>query len=144
MTERAPTRLVDKFLRAVYEGDADLIWSSFSRDARRFIIARGLRRGLSPQIGEAILAGTADDLERREFLGDLLLGLEKDLSNVDLDRVAVSDEPEPLGPGRVRVRYYESFAIETGPPLDPLPVGAVVLSIEAGEWRIERLIPRPG
>lgn len=133
-----------QFLEAIYEGDSNLVWALFSADAREFIVARGVRRGLTLELGRALLDGTADEFERAEFLGDLLAGLEKDLETVDLSLVSVSEDVEDLGPGKVRVRYFEAFTIELGPPLEALPVGLVELVLEAGCWRVERLIPRPG
>lgn len=133
-----------RFLEAIYEGDSELIWALFSSSARQFVVSRGVRRGLPAGLGEEILRDTAGDLEKAEFLGDLLAGIEKDLETVDLGRVVVSDEVEQEEGSRARLRYEERFVIESGPKLDPLPVGSMELVLEEGGWRIDRLHPRPG
>lgn len=142
-TSGGSTEAAQRFLTAIYEGDSELIWDLFASGAREYVITRGLRRGMAAEPAQAILEGTADDLERVQFLGDLLAGLEKDLENVDLSRVVIADEVEDLETGRARVRFLERFVVPAGPQLDPLPVGSIELVEEGGEWRVERLVPRP-
>lgn len=132
------------FLMAVYEGDPGALWEAFSGNARKFIVARGIRRGMPEELGGALLSDTADVLDHVEFLADLLGGIEKDLANVDLSRIVMDEDMERIDDGRVRVRYLERFTVEVGPPLDPLPVGSLELVEEQGVWRVDRLVPRPG
>lgn len=139
----AATEVANRFLTAIYEGDSELIWDLFARAAREYVITRGMRRGMAAEPAQAILTGTADELERGEFLGDLLAGLEKDLETVDLGRVVIADEVEVLEKGRARVRFLERFVVPVGPQLDPLPVGSIEMVEERGAWRVERLVPKP-
>lgn len=107
-------------------------------------MARGVRRGMSYELGQALLDNTAEVLDEVEFFADLLGGMEKDLASVDLGRVVVSDSPEVLADGKVRIRFSERFVIEAGPQLDALPVGSLDLVEEGSDWKVDRLIPRPG
>ncbi len=129
---------------AVRQGDEEGLWALFATEARRYIVARGIHHGMSAGFGAELLAGTANPRERERFLVDVLGGIEKDLERVDLDRLVFADEPEALPDDGVRVRYLERFFVPVGPPLDPLPVGSVELVAEDGEWRIAKIVPRPG
>lgn len=134
----------EAFLKAVYEGDPGAIWSSFSTEARNFVVARGVRRGMPYDLGQALLDNSADILDEVEFLADLLGGIEKDLETIDLGRISVSTNAEFISDHKVRVRFSEEFVIEVGPPLEALPVGSLELVEEGQNWKIDRLIPRPG
>ncbi len=131
-------------LDAVRGGDQEALWELFGTEGRRYIVGRGIRRGMSAGFGAELLAGTAAPAERAQFLRDLLGGIETDLERVDLDRVVFADAPEHLGDGRVKVVYLEEFVVPVGPPLDPLPVGSVELLVEDGTWKVAKLVPRPG
>lgn len=131
------------FLAAIEDGDAQTVWECFSTSARRFVVERGVRRGLSPEAGASILDGTATEHFHRQFIEDVLAGLRKDLELVRIPLVEVAP-PSPLDDHRVRVVYLERFDVPVGPPLEPLPVGSIDLVSEDGVWRVERLIPRPG
>lgn len=150
MTQSGPTgsdnpkAVAEEFLQAIYEGDPGLIWSSFSAEARSFVVARGVRRGMAFELGQALLQGSADPIEEVEFLADLLGGIEKDLANVDLGQIVINDVIEPVGEEKVRIRFSEQFSIDVGPKLEPLPVGSVELVKEGAGWKVDRLIPRPG
>ncbi|REK19880.1 MAG: hypothetical protein DWQ40_06180 [Actinobacteria bacterium] len=142
--ETDPVTLAENFLRAIYEGDPGVVWSSFSASARSFIVDRGISRGLPPELGQALLDGTADVLDHVEFLADLLSGLAKDLETVDLGKVEVERTPIRLGADRVKVTFVERFEIEVGPKLEPLPVGSLEMVASEGGWEVERLNPGPG
>lgn len=129
---------------AVRDGDPEALWDLFATEGKQFIVGRGVRKGMAAGFGAQLLAGTADPRERGHFLRDVLGGIEKDLERVDLDRLVFADEPEALPDDGVRVRYLERFFVPVGPPLDPLPVGSVELVAEDGEWRIAKIVPRPG
>lgn len=139
-----PVTVAGAFLQAIYEGDPGAIWSSFSVEARSFVVARGVRRGMSYELGQALLENSADPLDEVEFLADLLGGIEKDLANVDLGRIIVGEAPETIAEHKVRVRFSEKFLIDVGPQLEPLPVGSLELVREGDSWKIDRLVPRPG
>lgn len=129
---------------AVRDGDAEALWDLFGTEARRYIVGRGIRRGMSAGFGAQLLAGTAEPRERERFLRDVLAGIEKDLERVDLDRLVLTDAPLPLDGARFKVTYLEEFVVPVGPPLDPLPVGSVELLVEDGAWKVAKLVPRPG
>lgn len=131
------------FFDAVRAGSARAIWETFSTEARSFIVERGLRRGLAPGLAESILRGETDHPQMEQFLEDVKAGIGKDLESVRMHLVELG-EPEMDADERARIRYFERFEIPVGPPLDPLPVGSVHLVTEDGQWRVDRLVPRPG
>lgn len=135
-------RAARRFLTAIYEGDTDGIWVLFAPEARQFVVGRAMRKGLSGDLGRELVDGTADAMERAEFLGDLLRGLQRDLETVDLSRVYVEDADTGAAT-QTSVVFYERFVVEAGPPLDPLPVGSVEMIRIDSKWRVQRLIPGP-
>lgn len=143
MAVASPAEVAAAFLAAVDRGDPHAVWECFSGGARRFVVDRGIRRGLSPAAGESILDGTATPHFREQFLDDLLAGLRRDLELVRLPLVEIGPVIG-LGDHKVSVTYLERFDVPVGPPLEPLPVARVELIDDAGEWRVEKLIPRPG
>lgn len=141
---RSPSEAAEQFLMAIKEGDPGAVWTSFSSGAKEFIISRGVRRGLPPELGNALLEETADVLDHVEFLADLLAGLAKDLERIDMDRVIVDPQPTELADGRVKVVFLEEFYVEVGPQLDPLPVGSLEMVRTAARWEVDRINPTPG
>lgn len=139
-----PVEVAASFLQAIFEGDPGVLWASFSVEARSFVVARGVRRGMPFELGQALLDGSADILDEVEFLADLLGGIEKDLATVDLGRILVSHVTEVIAEHKVRIRFSEKFVVEVGPPLEPLPVGSLELVEESETWKIDRLVPHPG
>lgn len=137
------TGAAERFLNAIFEADTDLIWDLFSAAAREHVVARGMRRGLSADLGRALLEGTAEDMERAEFMGDLLGGLQRDLETVDLSRVHVEPIGESFDASQETVVFYERFIVAVGPPLEPLPVGSIELVRVDGKWMVDRLVPGP-
>lgn len=140
--ERNPDQTAGEFLEAVRQQDGPRLWELFSTGARRYIVEKGLRRGLSPAIGEDLIAGTAAPQEQADFLAQLISGLEHDLRDIRLGLVETGSVSIVGNSGQVVL--LEAFEIEAGPPLDPLPVGSLLMTAERGEWRIERLVVRPG
>lgn len=139
-----PSEAAEHFLAAIKEGDPGTVWNSFSPGAKDFIISRGVRRGLPPELGNALLDGTADVLDHIEFLADLLAGLAKDLERIDMDRVVVDAQTTQLADGRVKVVFLEEFYVEVGPQLDPLPVGSLEMVRSGRKWEVDRINPTPG
>ncbi len=136
--------VVEQLFAALRAGDAAAVWELFASEARSFIVNRGVRKGMAAEFGAAVLSGTADPRELAHFLDDLLAGLHRDLERVNLERVVVADQTEPLEGGAVKVQYLERFVVPVGPPLDPLPVGSVELIVEDGTWKVRKIVPRPG
>ena len=96
---------------------------------------------------EALIARLRDDTaataEREEFLTDLVNGLRADLSGNDLDALYAeleSEELAPSEPGRARVILVAPLPEVLQIP--GLPVATVEMRNEAGQWRIDRLLPR--
>ncbi len=135
-------RAAKQLILDVYRGDAASAWNSFSSEAQSAIINRGIRAGMAADIGARLLADTADDDEWAGFLADLLGGLRKDLEHLDMRRLVMEAEPE--APSRVRVLYLQEIDVAAGPSVPPLPAGSLVIVYERGEWKIDRLVPRPG
>ncbi len=134
-------RAAEQLIIAVYRGDAASAWNSFSSAAQSAIINRGIRAGMAADIGARLLADIADDGEWAGFLTDLLDGLRKDLEHLDMRRLVMEAEPE--APSRVRVLYLQEI-VAAGPSVPPLPAGSLVVGRERREWKIDRLVPRPG
>lgn len=143
MGDVPPTEVASGFLAAIERGDPVTVWDAFSIGAQRFVVDRGIRRGLSPAAGMSILDGSADPHFHRQFLDDVLAGLRRDLEGVRLRLVVIGDT-KTLDAPRVKVTYLERFDVPVGPPLEPLPVGSVELVHEQGVWKVDKLIPRPG
>lgn len=138
-----PSTVAAAFFQAIRDKDAISVWQAFSHSARTYIIDRGIRRGLAPEDAAAILDDTADPVILDRFVGDVLQGIAKDLELVRLDLVELGP-PTSADGSRTRIVYFERFEIVAGPPLDPLPIGSMILVFEHGSWKVERLIPRPG
>lgn len=130
------------FLEAMRAGDDLALWELLSAEAQRFVIDRAVRRGLSAEVADSLLADDADPDVFRGFVADVFAGVTKDLEGVRLDRVGL-DESHAAN-GKVTVTLVESFATGPGAPLPPLPVASLVFAPAGDGWMVERLVPRPG
>ncbi len=133
----------EDFFNAVAVGDARRVWDLFSDTAQAYIINIGHERGMDFDLASRLRSGTASEEEVDDFLGDLLAGIQRDLSGIDFSRLAFESRAEPEAPMQVRVNYL----VQLGPQVQQLqtaiPAGAIVLSLEGDEWKIERLLPGP-
>lgn len=133
----------EAFLQAVAVGDAEAVWAGFSTTAQAYIINLGVQRGMDFDLSSRLRAEVATADETEVFLGDLLQGLQRDLTGIDLDRVAFESKASPEAPMQVRV----NLLVQLGPQMDNLqtaiPAGAIVLSLEDEIWRVERLVTGP-
>lgn len=132
------------FFRTVAAGDARGLWEQFSEAARAYILNLGHERGMDFDLTSRLRSGTASDEEIDDFLGDLLLGIQRDLAGVDFARLAFESKAEPEAPMQVRVNYLVRLGPDAGDLLTAMPAGSIVFSLEDDDWKIERLIPRPG
>ncbi|HSH23564.1 MAG TPA: hypothetical protein VK975_05830, partial [Acidimicrobiales bacterium] len=105
------------------------------------VLRVGAARGMDEGLVARLRNGTSTTGEREEFLSDLVKGLRADLTGNDLDAVeAELDTPPDAASGTARVTLVAPL-----PPvlnLPGLPVATVDMNEEAGEWRVERIIPR--
>ncbi len=136
--------VAEEFFAAVSTGDGRAVWNLFSDTAQAYIINIGHERGMDFDLASRLRAGTATDEEMNDFLGDLLAGIQHDLSGVDFPRLAFESKAEPEAPMQVRVNYLVQIGPEAQEFQTAMPAGSIVLSLQEGEWKIERLVPRPG
>ncbi|MFN2388972.1 MAG: hypothetical protein ABR575_05125 [Actinomycetota bacterium] len=136
--------VAETFFRALAAGDRGALWALFSETAQAYIINLGLERGMDFDLASRLRSGSASDEEMDGFLGDLISGIQKDLSGVDLARLAFESKAEPEAPLQVRVTYLVQLGPQVADVQPAIPAGAIVLSLQNEEWRIERLVPGPG
>ncbi|MGH2772234.1 MAG: hypothetical protein ACRDIU_03735 [Actinomycetota bacterium] len=136
--------LAEQFLLTVASGDARAMWELFSETARAFIVGLGHERGMQFDLVSRLKQGTASDQELDEFLGDLMLGIQRDLAGLDYTRLAFESVAEPEAPMQVRVNYLVRLGPEMEGMQAAIPAGSILLSLENDEWKVERLVPRPG
>ena len=134
----------EAFFAALAAGDARAMWDLFSDSARAYIISLGHERGMDFDFASRLRAGTASEAESQDFLSDVLLGIQKDLTGVDFSRLAFESKVEPEAPMQVRVNYL----VQVGPQVDELqtaiPAGSILLTLQEEQWKVERLLPISG
>ena len=136
-----PEVVAKGFVDAIAWGEHHRVWELLSEEGRRTVLRVGATRGMDEALVARLRDGTAATAEREEFLSDLVNGLRADLAGNDLDAVeAELDAAAEAVPGTARVLLVAPLPPALGLP--GLPVAAVELSDEAGEWRVERIIPR--
>lgn len=135
---------VERFFMSVLYGDRQALWDMFSAGARQFIIRRGVGRGLDPSLGATVSDGRTEGEAAEAFLSELLLGIRKDLEHVNLADLAFDSVAEPHAPLQVRVTYLQTLGVTTGLAIPAFPAGSLILILEDNEWKVERLVPRPG
>lgn len=137
-------QLAEAFLLTVASGDARKMWELFSETAQAYIIGLGHERGMDFDLTSRLKAGTASEEEWDTFLGDLIFGIQHDLSGLDFSRLAFESKAEPEAPMQVRVNYLVRLGPEMEGMQTAIPAGSILLSFQYDEWKVERLIPRPG
>lgn len=136
--------VAEAFFTAAKTGDARAVWDLFSENARNYVVNVAQERGMAVDLASRLRLGTASDAELDDFLAELIAGLQKDLSGVDFNRLAFESKVEPEAPMQVRVNYLQSIGPLVAELQTAIPAGSIVLSYDAEEWRVERLVPRPG
>lgn len=134
----------EQFLLAVAAGDARKMWDLFSETAQAYIIGLGHERGMDFDLTSRLRGGTASDQEWDDFLGDLIYGIQHDLSGLDFSRLVFESKAEPEAPMQVRVNYLVRLGPEVEGMQTAIPAGSLLLSFQYDQWKVERLIPRPG
>ncbi len=127
-----------EFVDSVVWGDHRKVWELMGIEARTTVLKVASDRGMDEALVARLRDGTAAEAEREEFLADLVNGLRYDLAGNDLDALEYELDTTASEPGRSRVVIQA--------PLNPilggyLPAASVELSNDAGEWKVERLVP---
>ena len=134
----APDDTARAFVDAVIWGDHRRVWDLRGLEGRTTVLRIAGDRGMDEALVARLRDGTAAEGERDEFLSDLVNGLRSDLAGNDLDALEYELDPAPNEPGRARVVILTPLPLSLG---GTLPAASVELSSEAGEWRVERLVP---
>lgn len=144
MTDAAtPEEAAKAFVDAVAWGEHHTVWDLLSADGRSLVLRVGAMRGMDEGLAARLGSGTAATAEREQFLTDLISGLRADLAGNDLDNIEVErvdQDSASTAPGRAKVLLVCPLpAVLT---LPGLPVAEVEMAEEAGQWRVEKLLPR--
>jgi hypothetical protein len=138
-----PEEVAKTFVDAVAWGEHHTVWELLSADGRRLVLRVGATRGMEQALANRLGDGTATTVEREEFLADLVSGLRADLAGNDLDNLEaerIEDGADGPEPGRARVLLVLPLPEVLAIP--GLPVAEVEMADEAGQWRVDKLIPR--
>jgi hypothetical protein len=139
-----PLKAAERLFQALAEGDSRGLWECFGEQARSYVLNVGLERGMDFDLNSRLRQGTATDEEFDEFMGDLLQGVRRDLRGVDLQRLAFESAVEPETTLRVRVTYVVTLGEPGVGIVTAVPAGSLVMVLEHGDWKVERIVPRPG
>lgn len=143
-TRRGAVEAAERFFAAVGEHDLRGFWEMMSDGARAYVLELALDRGMEFDLNSRLRQGTATDEEFDTYLDELLEGIKRDLRGLDLQRLAFEAAPEPEVPGKVRVTYSTRMDAMLGDVQPTLPAGSLMMTEEGGEWKVDRLIPKPG
>ena len=139
-----PLKAAERFFQALAGGDARGLWDCFGEQARSYVLNIGLERGMEFDLNSRLRQGTATDQEFEEFTGDFLQGVRRDLRGVDIQRVAFESQVEPETTLRVRVTYLVTLGEPGVGIATAVPAGSLIMVLENGDWKVERIIPHPG
>jgi hypothetical protein len=129
------------FVDAVAWGEHHTVWDLLSAAGRKVVLRVGAMRGMDQDLADRLGEGTAATAEREEFLTDLVSGLRADLTGNDLDNlVAEQVKAATATPGRAMVMLVLPLPPALG--IAGLPVAEVEMTEEAGQWRVDKLVPR--
>ena len=144
MASDEPLKAAERFFLALAAGDGRGLWDCFGEQARAFVLNVGLQRGMDFDLNSRLRQGTATELELEEFIGDFLQGVRRDLRGVDIQRVAFESQVEPETTLRVRVTYLVTLGDPGAALTAAVPAGSLIMVLENGDWKVERIITRPG
>lgn len=134
----------EQFLAAIEKGDHQGVWDHFSENAQAYVLNRAVDRGMDFDLMSALRQGTASDEELDTYHQELLEGLRRDLRGVDFGRLKYEARPEPETTRQIRVVYLLEMEMAIGDQRPSIPAGSVIMTAQAGSWKVERLIPKPG
>jgi hypothetical protein len=143
VASEAALAAAEAFFAALVQRDGQALWDVLSETSRAFVLNIAVERGMDFELASRLRDGAAGDEERTTYQDELLEGILRDLRTVDLSRLAFESAAEPHAPMQVRVRFMVSLG-EAGDHLAAVPAGSLLLTLEEGTWKVERLIPRPG
>jgi hypothetical protein len=138
-----PEEAAKAFVDAVAWGEHHTVWDLLSADGRSLVLRVGAMRGMDEGLAARLGNGTAATAEREQFLTDLISGLRADLAGNDLDNIEVERVDQggaSPAPGRVKVLLVSPLPAVLALP--GLPVAEVEMAEEAGQWRVDKLLPR--
>lgn len=141
---REATESAERFFTAMDENDLRGFWDLMSSDAKAYVLELALTRGMDFDLNSRLRQGAATDEELDTYLEELLEGIKRDLRGVDFQRLAYEVAVEPGAPDKLRVTYLTRMDATLGDVQPTLPAGSLRMIHEDGEWKIERLIPKPG
>lgn len=133
-----------RFFSAIADSDHRALWAELGEDARNYVINLALERGMDFDFASRLRDGTAGEEEFDEYTRDLLSGLRSDISNVDLSRLAFEATVDPHAPDQVRVTYLVQMSEAIGDVRSAIPAGSLLMAHDGAQWKVERLVPRPG
>jgi hypothetical protein len=139
-----PLKAAERFFQALAGDDARGLWDCFGEQARSYVLNLGLERGMDFDLNTRLRQGTATDEEFEEFIDDFLQGVRQDLRGVDIRRLAFESQVEPETTLRVRVTYLVTLGEPGVGIVTAVPAGSLVMVLEQGDWKVERIVPRPG
>lgn len=135
----------ERFLTAVDKSDHRAVWEYFSENARAYVLNRAVDRGMDFDLMSSIRDGSADEDDLDTYYQELLEGLRRDLRGVEIGRLKYEATPEPESTTRqVRVTYLLEMDVAIGDQRPSIPAGSVIMAAEQGDWKVDRLIPKPG
>jgi len=139
-----PLKAAERFFQALAGDDARGLWNCFGDQARAFVLNLGLERGMDFDLNSRLRQGATTDEEFDEFIGDFLQGVRRDLRGVDIQRLAFESQVEPETTMRVRVTYLVTLGEPGVGIVTAVPAGSLVMVLEHSDWKVERIVPRPG
>lgn len=134
----------ERFLTAVDKSDHRGVWEQFSDNARAYVLNRAVDKGMDFDLMSSIRDGSASEEDLDTYYQQLLEGLRRDLRGVEIGSLKYEAKPEPETTRQIRVVYLVEMAMQIGDQKPSIPAGSVLMAPQGGEWKVERLIPRPG
>jgi len=138
--EKGALEAAEAFIHAIQWSEHTTIWTLLSDAGRTTALSVAVDNGLDRVTAARIRDNVSDPRQLEDFFTRLLGGLRRDLRSVDIDQ---------LEPGVLTCHpSNNSIDVElTNPSLlpgtDHWAAGHLVLTAnEAGEWCVERLVPR--
>lgn len=141
---REAREVAERFFDTIRDDDPRGLWALFSEDAQAYVLNLAVERGMDFDLSSAIRQGTAPDEDLDAYLEGLAEGIRRDLKGVDLDKLVFETKPHPDSPGHIRVVYLLQVEMAIGDVRPTIPAGSLDMVQNDGEWRVQRLIPKPG
>jgi len=132
-----PIEAGEAFVHAIVWGEHITVWELLSNQGRRIALGVATDNGLDRVVARRIEQNLADPVELDEFRAQVLGGLRRDLRSVDLDHITVVGSGRGGDTGTVTLTTPSAI-----PGTSDWVAGELVLSLDDGRWRVDRLIPR--